>query len=256
MQRKATLILVLVTFVAAVPFSPIEEIHKPLPYSFGYKIKDKHGEQHREETGDGVGVVKGSYGFTDERGIHRQVHYVADKAGFRAEVKTNEHGTASLDPAHVKMISSAHPYLGGAGAKVLGGPALAGLEAAKFLEGPALAGLEAVKLIDGPALAGLEAAKMFGGLALPGLETTKFLGSPALASLEADKFLGAALTAESPALFGGPVLESLEAPKFVTTDFEAKYPFLGSPLAVYGPAGYAAPLIGGAITGYDSRFKA
>lgn len=86
-----------------------------MPYSFGYKIKDKHGEQHREETGDGVGHVKGSYGFTDERGIHREVHYVADKAGFRAEVKTNEHGTAPLNPAAVKMISSAHPYLGGAG---------------------------------------------------------------------------------------------------------------------------------------------
>ena len=91
-----------------------------MPYSFGYTIKDKHGEQHREETGDGVGHVKGSYGFTDERGIHREVHYIADKAGFRAEVKTNEHGTASLHPAAVKMESSAHPYLGGAGKGFLG----------------------------------------------------------------------------------------------------------------------------------------
>ena len=86
-----------------------------MPYSFGYKIKDKHGEQHREETGDGAGHVKGSYGFTDERGIHGEVHYVADKAGFRAEVKTNEHGTAPLHPAAVKMESSAHPYFGGTG---------------------------------------------------------------------------------------------------------------------------------------------
>ncbi|GBO15022.1 hypothetical protein AVEN_269235-1, partial [Araneus ventricosus] len=73
MSLKMTLILAVVTLVAAAPFAPIEEIHKPLPYSFGYKIKDKHGEQHREETGDGIGAVKGSYGFTDERGIHRQV---------------------------------------------------------------------------------------------------------------------------------------------------------------------------------------
>ncbi|XP_055950826.1 cuticle protein 16.8-like [Argiope bruennichi] len=205
MSLKVILILAVATLAATAPFVPIEEIHKPLPYSFGYKIKDKHGEQHREETGDGVGVVKGSYGFTDERGIHRQVHYVADKAGFRAEVKTNEHGTAPFDPAHVKMISSAHPYLGGAGAKVLGGPALAVLEAAKFL--------------------------------------------------------GSALASESPALFAKPVLASLEAPKLFAADLAAKSAFLGAPFAVGGlplggPTVYAEPLLGGAITGYDSRFGA
>ncbi|CAL1284989.1 unnamed protein product [Larinioides sclopetarius] len=149
MFSKITLVLALATVAAAFPFVPVEEIHKPLPYSFGYKVKDKHGEHHREETGDGVGVVKGSYGFTDERGIHRQVYYVADKAGFRAVVKTNEHGTAPLDPAHVKMISSAHPYFGGAGAKVLGGPALHGLEATKFIG----AGLEAESAEVGSPLA-------------------------------------------------------------------------------------------------------
>ena len=56
--------------------------------------------------------VKGSYGFKDERGIERQVNYIADKGGFRAEIKTNEPGTASLHPAAVKMESSAHPYFG------------------------------------------------------------------------------------------------------------------------------------------------
>ncbi|GFT19337.1 cuticle protein 16.8 [Nephila pilipes] len=145
MALKASLIIAFAAVAAAYPFVPIEEgLHKPHPYTFGYKIKDKHGEQHREETGDGVGVVKGSYGFTDERGIKRQVHYVADKAGFRAEIKTNEHGTAPLDPAAVKMDSSAHPYFGGAGAKaVLGGPALTGLaiepaavHAIPFVAGP------------------------------------------------------------------------------------------------------------------------
>ncbi|KAF8773356.1 adult-specific rigid cuticular protein 15.7-like [Argiope bruennichi] len=179
MFSKIVLILALSTFAAAFPFVPVKEIHKPLPYSFGYKIKDKHGEQHREETGDGVGAVKGSYGFTDERGIHRQVHYVADKAGFRAVVKTNEHGTAPLDPAHVKMLSSAHPYLGGAGAKVLGGPALAGLEAVKFI--------------------------------------------------------GAGLAAES-AEIGAPLA------------------FEGSPFGE--TTKYAAPLLGGEITGFDSRYGA
>ncbi|GIY71314.1 uncharacterized protein CDAR_279241 [Caerostris darwini] len=205
MSLKVIVILALATIASAFPFVPIEGgIHKPHPYTFGYKIKDKHGEQHREETGDGVGVVKGSYGFTDERGIYRQVNYIADKAGFRAEVKTNEHGTAPSEPAHVKMISSAHPYLGGAGAKAfLGGPALAGLGAAKVIG----AGLAA------------EPAIAFGG--------------PALAGLEAAKFLGAGLAVES---------SGLEAP------YSGEVPY-------YGPAGFSAPLHGGAVTGYDSRFE-
>ncbi|GFV09178.1 uncharacterized protein TNCV_4077801 [Trichonephila clavipes] len=82
--------------------------HAPQPYKFGYSVKEKHGEQHREESGDGH-AVHGSYGFTDNRGIHRQVNYVADHAGFRAQVKTNEPGTANQDPAAVHIISSA-PY--------------------------------------------------------------------------------------------------------------------------------------------------
>ncbi|GIY38761.1 hypothetical protein CEXT_272381 [Caerostris extrusa] len=53
-------------------------------------------------------TYKGSYGFTDHRGIHREVHYVADHHGFRATVKTNEPGTANQDPAHVKLHSNAH----------------------------------------------------------------------------------------------------------------------------------------------------
>ncbi|GBO29401.1 hypothetical protein AVEN_42154-1 [Araneus ventricosus] len=82
--------------------------HRPQPYKFGYEIKDHHGSQHRHEHGDGHGHVQGSYGFTDHRGIHREVHYVADKQGFRATVKTNEPGTANQDPAHVKLHSNAH----------------------------------------------------------------------------------------------------------------------------------------------------
>lgn len=102
-------------------FSP-QAHHHPQPYSFGYSVKDHHGEQHREESGDGHSVVKGSYGFTDNRGVHRQVDYVADHAGFRAQVKTNEPGTANQDPAAVKMMSSAHPGHGhGIAAGIVGG---------------------------------------------------------------------------------------------------------------------------------------
>ncbi|XP_055936703.1 cuticle protein 14-like [Argiope bruennichi] len=85
-----------------------EPIHHFQPFKFGYSVKDKHGEQHREEVGDGKNV-KGSYGFTDARGIKRQVNYVADHGGFRAEVKTNEPGTTNQNPAAVHIISDA-PY--------------------------------------------------------------------------------------------------------------------------------------------------
>ncbi|GIZ02964.1 cuticle protein 16.8 [Caerostris extrusa] len=37
-------------------------------------------------------------GFTDDRDIARQVNYVADHSGFRAQVKTNELGTANQSP--------------------------------------------------------------------------------------------------------------------------------------------------------------
>ncbi|XP_035210935.1 cuticle protein 10.9-like [Stegodyphus dumicola] len=81
--------------------------HHPQPYHFGYDIKDHHGSQYRKESGDGSGHVQGSYGFTDHRGVHREVHYVADHHGFRAQVKTNEPGTANQDPAHVHLHSNA-----------------------------------------------------------------------------------------------------------------------------------------------------
>ncbi|CAL1280767.1 unnamed protein product [Larinioides sclopetarius] len=108
--------------LAVVTFASLhhEPIHHPQPFKFGYSVKDKHGEQHREEVGDGKNV-KGSYGFTDDRGVHRQVDYVADHAGFRAQVKTNEPGTANQNPAAVHMISNApYGHEGYAGAAGLG----------------------------------------------------------------------------------------------------------------------------------------
>ncbi|GBN83008.1 hypothetical protein AVEN_145957-1 [Araneus ventricosus] len=100
------------------------EIHRPQPYKFGYSVKDHHGEQHREESGNGAGGVVGSYGFTDDRGIARQVNYVADHAGFRAQVKTNEPGTANQNPAAVQVISN-DPYARGAAEPFLSRPTVA-----------------------------------------------------------------------------------------------------------------------------------
>ncbi|XP_035226260.1 adult-specific rigid cuticular protein 15.5-like [Stegodyphus dumicola] len=102
----------IIAIVATSAFASLVPAHyAPQPYKFGYNIKDHHSQQHREEVGDGVSGVKGSYGFTDARGIHRQVNYVADHAGFRAQVKTNEPGTANQNPAAVQVISAA-PHAG------------------------------------------------------------------------------------------------------------------------------------------------
>ncbi|GFT65348.1 cuticle protein 16.8 [Trichonephila clavipes] len=95
--------------------------HPSKSYKFGYSIKDRHGEQHREESGNEGHAVRGSYAFTDPRGIRREVHYVADHGGLRAQVKTNEPGTANQNPAAMHLISDA-PYAHGgyAGASGLG----------------------------------------------------------------------------------------------------------------------------------------
>ncbi|GFX58515.1 cuticle protein 16.8 [Trichonephila clavipes] len=98
------------------------DVHHHQPYKFGYSVKDHHSEQHREEAGNGAGGVVGSYGFTDARGIARQVNYVADHAGFRAQVKTNEPGTANQNPAAVQVISDA-PYSNVAAAPIVAQPA-------------------------------------------------------------------------------------------------------------------------------------
>ncbi|CAL1274999.1 unnamed protein product [Larinioides sclopetarius] len=83
--------------------------HDPQQYAFGFSVGDHHGEQHRQETGDGL-AVRGSYGFTDANGVHRQVYYVADHAGFRAQVRTNEPGTANQNPASAQVISDVHAH--------------------------------------------------------------------------------------------------------------------------------------------------
>ncbi|GFQ80684.1 cuticle protein 16.8 [Trichonephila clavata] len=84
-------------------------IYRSQPYEFGYGINDHFSNQYRQEAGNGVGGVVGSYGFTDARGIARRVNYVADHAGFRAQVNTNEPGTANQNPAAVQVNSDA-PY--------------------------------------------------------------------------------------------------------------------------------------------------
>ncbi|OQR79748.1 cuticle protein 10.9-like, partial [Tropilaelaps mercedesae] len=76
----------------------IKEVHAPVyapqPYSFGYDTLDEYGnKQFRQETSDASNAKTGSYGYTDANGIYRRVDYVADAAGFRATISTNEPGT-------------------------------------------------------------------------------------------------------------------------------------------------------------------
>ncbi|XP_028968223.1 adult-specific rigid cuticular protein 15.7-like [Galendromus occidentalis] len=73
---------------------------RPQPYDFGFNIQDEYGNnQFRQETGDANGAVSGTYGYTDAFGIFRRVKYVADAAGYRAEVKSNEPGLKQESPA-------------------------------------------------------------------------------------------------------------------------------------------------------------
>lgn len=83
----------------------------PKPYDFGYNAADELGNNHfRKEQGDGSGGVRGSYGYTDKKGLYRVVDYIANAAGFQAKVKTNEPGTDGKEnPADVYMQALPSP---------------------------------------------------------------------------------------------------------------------------------------------------
>lgn len=81
------------------------------PYSFGYEVDDNYGnKQWRQEKSQHPQSVQGSYGYRDKQGIYREVYYIADKNGFRANVRTNEPGTAPKDPASVRLDALPAPY--------------------------------------------------------------------------------------------------------------------------------------------------
>lgn len=80
----------------------------PEPYEFKYDVTDEEGNrQHHEQSSDGSGTVRGTYGYTDRDGIFREVEYVADANGYRAMIKTNEPGTKSGGSADAPVESSA-----------------------------------------------------------------------------------------------------------------------------------------------------
>ncbi|KPM11880.1 cuticle protein-like protein 7 [Sarcoptes scabiei] len=88
---------------------PIEKAKPHQSYGFGYNVDDGYGnKQWRHEKSSKPNEVTGSYGYKDKNGIMREVEYIADRYGFRAFIKTNEPGTASNDPAFVRIDSNSH----------------------------------------------------------------------------------------------------------------------------------------------------
>ncbi|XP_076336136.1 uncharacterized protein LOC143239165 isoform X1 [Tachypleus tridentatus] len=107
-----TCLLAVVAQAVPTPYGYVPEptYDKPEPYNFAYENKNEYGDtQWQQESGDEYGNKQGSYGYRDAYGVYRQVEYVADEAGFRAVIKTNEPGTANQNPADVQITSEAAP---------------------------------------------------------------------------------------------------------------------------------------------------
>ncbi|KAM7301829.1 cuticle protein 16.8-like [Ixodes scapularis] len=99
---------VLVGCLFAYAAAGVVEQYPPQPYSFSYDNTDEFGTRSfQEETGDASNGKVGSYTYTDATGLTRTVKYVADAAGFRATIETNEPGTKTSNPAGAQYISSA-----------------------------------------------------------------------------------------------------------------------------------------------------
>ncbi|XP_076357715.1 cuticle protein 14-like [Tachypleus tridentatus] len=72
-------------------------------YNFGYDEGHFTGGTFRRESGDAFGNKAGSYGLKDADGRVRVVNYVADAAGYRADISSNELGVEPKDPASASI---------------------------------------------------------------------------------------------------------------------------------------------------------
>ncbi|CAL1294640.1 unnamed protein product, partial [Larinioides sclopetarius] len=91
-----------------VPVPVVAQI--PQPYGFGYEFGDGLGmTQHRSETADVTGTVRGRYGFRDPQGLYRNVEYIADANGYRAVIRSNEPGAASQNVADAVFVVQPPP---------------------------------------------------------------------------------------------------------------------------------------------------
>lgn len=126
--------------IAAAPVVAKADIaYPPQPYQFGYESVDEYGtKQARHEVSDAYNNKKGSYSFVDARGISRRVDYVADVAGFRATIHTNEPGTAPSAPA-AALYNSAPVAIKAIGAAPVAVKTVAAAPVAAYAKAPVTA---------------------------------------------------------------------------------------------------------------------
>ncbi|GFR30959.1 uncharacterized protein TNCT_159411 [Trichonephila clavata] len=89
-----------------IPFGrPEEIIESPKPYEFGFQMDDGNGTvQHRQETANENGSVKGKYGYVDPNGTYREVEYNADENGYHVKILSNEPGITNQNSADVVYV--------------------------------------------------------------------------------------------------------------------------------------------------------
>jgi hypothetical protein len=158
-------------------------------YAFGYNEDHSQGGTFRREQG-GPGVQVGSYGLRDADGRTRVVNYVADAAGFRANVQTNEPGVdGSKDPANVLINKAeviAAPYAVAPTVVAHAAPLAAPLHAAPIASYSTLtqhvSHAPAIAYASAPVVSHYASAPLVAPLAAPVAYATKTIHSPYLSA--------------------------------------------------------------------------
>ncbi|RWR98776.1 Cuticle protein 14-like isoform b, partial [Dinothrombium tinctorium] len=102
-------------------------------YDFSYDESHTTGGSFRKESGNALGQVIGSYGLRDADGRNRIVNYIADAAGYRASIISNEPGVEPKDPAAI-TINKGAPLLAPVAAAPVAAPLALPLPAAPLVE--------------------------------------------------------------------------------------------------------------------------
>lgn len=102
MLKVAILFALIALSAHGVSCQNAEAAAAPEPYSYGYQTDTHAASEQRDPSG----TVTGYYMLADADGRQRRVEYVADEAGFRAKVQTNELGTKAENSADVEVQAS------------------------------------------------------------------------------------------------------------------------------------------------------
>lgn len=101
-QQLYILLALAVAVASAQVSQPAGSEAAPEPYSYGYETDSHSAAEQRDPSGK----VTGFYTLVDADGRQRRVEYIADEAGFRAKVQTNEVGTKSENSADVEVLAA------------------------------------------------------------------------------------------------------------------------------------------------------